>query len=210
VIVRGVTHVPRPAKSGWTVDMTVVDDLVYSPVSGLPLAAARVLVAPNHYHHLALPKLRAQFPDAMVVASDGAQPRLVKQGHAGIRPLHEAKLPEGVRLLPAEGVKNGETWMSIERDGERVLVVADAFFNVEQPCTGFEGFMLRRLRTVGGLRLGRTFQWLAVGDKAAYRKWASDTLARLQPTVIAFAHGAPLRDANAWKTCVDLVERHVR
>jgi hypothetical protein len=189
--------------------MTVVDDLVYSPVSGLPIESARVLVAPNHYHHLALPKLRAKFPDAMVVASDGARPRLHKQGHQGIRPLSDAKLPDGVQLHPSEGVKNGETWMSVDRDGERVLVVADAFFNVTE-ATGFEGFMLRRLRTVGGLRLGRTFEWLAVKDKAVYRKWASDTLERIKPTVIAFAHGAPMHDENAWKTCVELVERHVR
>lgn len=209
MIVRGVEHVPRPAKSGWTVDMVVVDDLVYSPVRHLPLESARVLVAPNHFHHLALPDLRAQFPDAMVVASDGARPRLERKGHAGIRPLSDAKLPEGVQLLPAEGVKNGETWMVVERDGARVLVVGDAFFHVERACTGFEGFMLRRLRTVGGLCIGRTFEWVGLRDRAVYRKWALDTLERVAPTAIAFAHGSPLCEEGAWRRCAELLERHV-
>lgn len=195
--------------------MVVVDGaLVYSPTSHPDLAAAvggvaRVLVAPNHFHHLAIAKYRMAFPDVMVVASDGAQPRLKKKGHE-LRPLSDAKLPDGVRLLPAEGVKTGETWMVVERDGDKVLVVGDAFFNVETPCTGFEGFMLRRLRTVSGLKLGRTYEWLAIGDKAVYRKWALDTIEREKPTAIAFAHGSPLRDASAWKTCAALVEEHVR
>lgn len=221
MIASGVVHVPRPAKSGWTVDMVVVHDaqgargaLVYSPVlhgdrtrelAGTP----RVLVAPNHYHHVALPRYRELYPDAAVVTSDGARPRLAKKGHTNVRALGDVELPEGVRLLAAEGVKNGETWMVVERD-EKVLAVADAFFNVDAACTGFEGFMLRRLRTVGGLRLGRTFQWVGIGDKSAYRKWAIDTLTREKPTVIAFAHGAPLRGGDAWKQCVELVEMYVK
>jgi drug/metabolite transporter (DMT)-like permease len=68
-------------------------------------------------------------------------------------------------LLACEGVKTGETWMVVEQGGHKTLVVCDAFFNVEEECTGFEGFMLRRLRTVGALQVGRTFAWLAVRNR---------------------------------------------
>lgn len=192
--------------------MIVVDDLVYSPVdhgdkSADIVGAARVLVAPNHYHHLAIPRYRNAFPEVTVIASDGARPRLAKQGHADVRALDAVKLPDGVRLLPVEGVKNGETWMVVERDGNKTLVVCDAFMNVESECTGFEGFMLRRLRVVPGLQLSRTFTMLAIGDKKKYRQWATDTLEREKPDVMMFSHGAPL--PNAWQRAIEVIERFV-
>lgn len=191
--------------------------LVYSPTGhgerskelASTLGTPSVLVAPNHFHNLALKKYAELFPDAVTVSGDGARPRLAKKGHTHVRPLSDATLPNGVRLLETEGTKNGEAWLVVERDGEKTLVVCDAFFNVEEECTGFEGFMLRRLRTVGGLQLGRTFGWVGVGDRARYRKWATDTLEREKPTAMAFSHGAPLRDRDGWKRCIELVERHL-
>jgi len=190
--------------------------LVYSPTSHGDktsevvgrFGAPRVLVVPNHFHNLALKRYAELFPDAVTVAGEGAQPRLTKKGHR-TRSLGDVTLPDGVRLLSCEGTKTGETWMVVEREGHKTLVVGDAFFNVEEECSGFEGLMLRRLRTVGGLSLGRTFGWLAVSDKQVYRKWACDTLEREKPHAIAFSHGAPLRDHEAWKRCVNLVERYL-
>jgi len=114
-----------------------------------------------------------------------------------------------VRLLDCEGTKNGETWLVVEREGQKTLIVCDAFFNVEEQCTGFEGFVLRRLRTVGGLQIGRTFGWVGIADKKRYRAWASETLEREKPTAIAFSHGAPLRDPQGFRRCIELVDRHV-
>jgi len=218
----GIAHVARRNPSGWTTDMVLVSlgdgsSLVYSPTShgdktaelASQLGAPRVLLAPNHFHNLSLTKYAELFPDAVTVAGDGARPRLAKKGHAHVRDLGSATLPSHVRLLPCEGLKTGETWLVVEHEGHRTLVVCDAFFNVDGACTGFEGFMLRRLRTVGGLRLGRTFGWLAVSDKKAYRKWACETLERERPTTMAFSHGAPLRDEHGWKRCIELVERHL-
>jgi hypothetical protein len=219
-IAPGVARVARRNPSGWTVDMVLVSlgdgALVYSPTShgdrtaevAAKFGAPRVLVAPNHFHNLALAKYRELFPEAVTVAGDGAHARLEKKGHR-VRSLGEATLPTGVRLLSCEGLKTGETWLVVERDGHKTLVVCDAFFNVEEECSGFEGFMLRRLRTVGGLQLGRTFGWLAVADKKTYRKWACDTLEREKPNAIAFSHGAPLRDEAGWKRAVELIERHL-
>ena len=180
------------------------------PPSSSPGSVRRACSSrPTIFHNLALKKYRELFPEAVTVASDGARPRLLKKSHAAIGSLLDAKLPDGVRLLPCEGTKTGETWLVVERDGHKTLVVCDAFFNIEEECTGFEGFMLRRLRTVGGLQLGRTFGWLAVADKAAYRRWACETLQREKPDAIAFSHGAPLRCREGWKRAIDLVERLV-
>jgi hypothetical protein len=214
----GVIHIARRASTGWTVDMIVVDlgdgGLIYSPVwigDDTPSIVSRfgrprVVVSPNHYHHVSLGRFVASFPECIVVASDEARPRLASKGHAGVRPLGDAALPANVRLLPCAGTKTGETWMLVERDGKKTLSVCDSFFNVPERCTGFMGFMLRALRTVPDLQLGRTFAWLAVRDARVYREWAIETLSREKPDVIAFAHGAPLRD-RAWHQCVELLER---
>lgn len=191
--------------------MVVVGDIVYSPVDHGENTASvagrpRVLVAPNHFHHLALPRYRALYPDVTIVASDVARKRLAAKGHNDVRPLSDARLPLSVRLLPAEGCRTGETWMMV---GD-TLVVCDAFMNVGEACTGFEGFMLRRLRVVPNLQISRTFTFLAIGDKKTYRRWALDTLEREKPTTMMFAHGAPLRHDQLWQQCAELVERSVR
>ncbi|MBI2388832.1 MAG: hypothetical protein HYV09_04365 [Deltaproteobacteria bacterium] len=213
----GVSRVSRRDPSGWSVDMIVarLDDgaLVFSPtwVGDATaqvverLGAPRVLVSPNHFHHLSLPRYRARWPEATAIASDGARPRLLAKGHQGVRALDEVSLPGHVRLLPARGTKTGETWLAVDD----TLVVCDSFFHIAEPVSGVMGVALRALRTAPGLQLGRTFEWLAVADRATYRAWALETLARERPKVIAFSHGAPLRDADGWKRCSELVERHL-
>lgn len=212
-----VTRFARTDPSGWTVDMLTVDlgdgALVYSPTSFGEetralverVGAPRVLVAPNHYHHLSLDRFGAMWPEAIKVASDDARPRLAKQGRTGLQPLSSASLPDGVRLLPAPGTKTGETWLLVED----TLVVCDAFFHVPGPLSGAMGLALKALRTAPGLCLGRTFVWLGMKDRAAYRAWAREVLEREKPKVIAFSHGAPLRDPDGWKRCAELVDRHL-
>ncbi len=230
IVAPGVHRLSRPERGGWTIDMTVValggDDgacLVYSPtwlgdetrerVSAI--GSPRVLLAPNHYHHLSLSRFGATWPDAVAIASDDARPRLARQGHA-LRDLDAVSLGPDVRLLPCEGTKTGETWVAIRRadpaaaGGERrVLIVADAFFHVPGPLHGTVGFALRALRTAPGLKLGRTFRWLAIADRAAYRRWALSTLERERPDTIVFAHGEPLVDPDAAARCAALVDHHL-
>lgn len=213
----GVSRFARRDASGWTVDMIVVDlgdgALVYSPTSFgeqtkalvEQVGAPRVLVAPNHYHHLSLGKFGALWPSAMKVTSDGARPRLENKGHTELRALSDAKLPAHVRLLPAPGTKNGETWLMVDD----TLVVCDSFFHVTDPITGVMGMIHRGLRTTPGLQLSRTFAWVGVKDRAEYRSWVLETLEREKPKVLAFSHGTPVRDADAWKRCVELVDRYL-
>jgi len=56
--------------------------------------------------------------------------------------------------------------------------------------------VLRATRTAPGLRVGRTFRWLAVADRARYAAWVDETLDALKPTRVLFSHGAPLEGAD--------------
>jgi hypothetical protein len=97
-----------------------------------------------------------------------------------------------VRFHPAPGTRNGETWLSV---GD-TLVVCDSFFNLPGPLSGAMGLVLRATRTGPGLKLGRTFRWLALADVRSYRAWVEDTLDALAPKRVLFSHGDPLEGAR--------------
>jgi hypothetical protein len=198
---RAITRFEKPDPNGWGLSMIVVelDDgvLVYSPTYDgdatferlEALGTPRVLVAPNHFHHLSLARFVARYPQAAVVASEKACPRLRKRGHA-VQPLSSVTLPDDVRWLVPEGTRAGEAFIStIDRDGARAWIVCDAFFNVERPVTGMAGVVLRALDTTPGLSLGKTFRWLALDDRRAYAAWMLDALARERPTRLYVSHG---------------------
>jgi hypothetical protein len=193
--------------SGWEVGMHVVSlpggaSLVFSPTwhgegtfervlaSGEPA----VLVAPNHYHHLSMKRFRARFPAARAVSSATAAPRLTRQGHEGLGAVTDVAslLGSGARLSEAPFTKNGELLLSLETEHGRTWVVCDAFFHVTRPTTGAMGLALRMLSTVPGLRVGRTYRWLAVADRARYLDWMTGLLSEERPKAIHFAHGEPL------------------
>ncbi len=207
----GARHVVRRDRTGWSVDMHVVDlpgggTFVYAPIrgAGAHLGDARVLVAPNAYHHLGLPEARKLAPDALVTAGSVALPRLREKGHEGVRRAEEQKI-EGVELIACAGTKAGETWAFFPE--RRLLLVADAFFHEPGPMSGFTGFVLRRLHTAPGLCLGSTFRWLALADNKAYKSFAEATLERLRPTSVGFCDGAMLRGEDATDRLLDLLRR---
>ena len=157
------------------------------------LGEVRFLFAPNHFHHLGLPAYRARFPEALVVASDGARPRLEKKGHAPIAGLEalEAELGEGDRLLRPEGLKNGEVFLSLLRGGERQWLVCDAFFHETRGLYGPRQYLFRALGVAPGFRLGQTFLWVGIADRRRYRAWLEAALLREQPTRLWVSHGTP-------------------
>jgi hypothetical protein len=158
------------------------------------LGPVEVLFAPNHFHHLGLPRYRARFPDARVVASEAARPRLLKQGHAPIADLAQAAplLPEGGRFLECEGLKNGEVFLSLDAGGERVWIVCDAFFHETRPTQFPRSLLFRALGVAPGLRIGRTFHWVGLRDRRAYRAWLEEALACERPARILVSHGTPI------------------
>jgi hypothetical protein len=203
-IAPGIHRMERIEPNGWSLNMILVDLgnrdlLVYSPTwfgEGTfekvdAIGTPRVLFAPNHFHHVSLPRYRKRYPDAVPVTSPAARPRLTKKGHEGLRDLADVAslLPSSARFLACEGTKAGETFFSLESGSERTWVLADAFFNVERPVTGVGGVVLRTLKTIPGLCLGQTFPWLALRDRRAYLAWLAAQLDMEKPTRIVPCHG---------------------
>lgn len=194
--------------------------LVHSPIwdgdetRALVEAVGRpeILWAPNHFHHLSLPRFRAAWPQALATASRGAILRLGRKGHQGLRPVDEvaALLPPGARLLEGPGVKNGEVFLSLPGDGGRTWIVCDAFFNMTTPVSGAMGWFLRATRTTPGLCLGQTFRWLALSDEKAYRGWLLATLEAERPRRVIFSHGAPLDGPDTSDRLRALAEARLR
>lgn len=210
-IAPGLHSFEKVVPSGWGLNMftlTLPDGglLVHSPTwlgegtfeAVEKLGTPRILFAPNHFHHMSLPRYRKRWPEAAAVASRGALPRLGKKGHDGLQDLDEVapRLPEGVRFLVCEGTKNGEAWLRVPGEGGPTLVVCDGFFHMNRPVRGAMGVILRALKTAPGLCIGQTFPWLALRDKAAYARWALATLERERPRRILCSHGEPLSEAG--------------
>lgn len=194
--------------AGWSLGMRVVrvgqELVVYSPTKTSDdvfdrldaLGRVSTLIAPNHFHHLALPAFRARYPEARVLASERAIVRLTSQGHRDLRAIERASMPEGVSIHVAEGTRSGETFLSYTRAGKKTLVVCDAFFHVNTPVRGVIGAILHATATTPGLKVGRTFKYMALSDARAYRRWAEQTIRAVAPERVLFSHGEPLERAG--------------
>lgn len=194
--------------SGWEVGMLALPlrgggSLVFSPTwhgegTFEELEAAvgppAVLLAPNHYHHLSMKRFRARYPSAIAVTSAGAAPRLRRLGHEGLAALEGAasSLAPGMRLVELPHTKTGETLVAFDGPEGRSWLVCDAFFRIERPTTGAMGVALRWLDTVPGLKVGRTYRWLAVTDRRRYLEALTALVREESPRTIHFSHGEPL------------------
>jgi hypothetical protein len=160
-----------------------------------------LLLAPNHHHHMSVPRFQAQHPGATIIASSSAIPRLWRKGLADAISVASVKsrLPSHVRILEIDGIKNGEVWVVVDTTTGRELIVCDSFFNLPGPLTGVEGFGLKMLGVGPGLRVGRTFRVVGIADKLRYRTWVERTLAEVAPTRVHFSHGDPLEGPDAVK-----------
>ncbi|MFO0676525.1 MAG: hypothetical protein U0169_08325 [Polyangiaceae bacterium] len=161
------------------------------------LGDVRWLFAPNHFHHLGIPAYRRVFPGARAIAAPGAVKRLRAKGvdAVGLDTV-DVPLPAGAGFLVAEGTKSGETILVWPGEGGPTWIVCDAFFNVPS-LSGFPGAVLRALRTGPGLALGKTFEWLVIGDRERYRSWIHGALDAGPPARMFFSHGEPLTLAGA-------------
>lgn len=192
---------------GWGLNMLVahLPDrglLLYSPTWLGPgtfealdaLGDVRVLVAPNHFHHMSLPRFRERYPKAIAVTSDGAFPRLTKQGHVELHPLAAAEphLPPGAHFIQPPGLRSGEAWLSLPGEGGPTWLVCDAWFNVTRKLTGLMSLFARVTRTGPGLSVGRTFRVLGVSDRATFLPFARTELDRERPAILLPSHGEPI------------------
>ncbi len=168
---------------------------LFSPVQGLGDAArasleglgpVRYLLAPNHYHNKAVAEYAAAFPDAELVAPDGAIPRLEKiTGHA-FGPLGRltAALPGSVTVVHTEGLKTGEIWLRVEEAGAVTWIVVDAFCTTKKNA----GTPVTETPELLG-----TFPKFGVADAGIYRPWVEQQIEADKPGMIIPCHGAIIR-----------------
>jgi hypothetical protein len=159
------------------------------------LGTVEVLLAPNHYHHLALEAYRSRYPTAQVLAPRRALARLAAKGHVGLRALEDEPdaLPPGARWLPCLGLRSGEGWLSLASPRGPGLLVCDTFTNRTRPARGLRGFALERLVGVGnGLSVPGTLRWLHARDLSLFRWWARRILESSRLTTLIVTHGDPV------------------
>lgn len=155
------------------------------------LGEPRYVLASNHYHHLGIPGFLKAFPNAEVLCSTAAQPRLERQ--MGFRPslLHLAPALAEVFVVPP-ALKSGEVWLQIPAPDGPVLAVCDAFFAVDPFPGGLLGLALRMNKIRPELSLATTFRGL-VTDKPTYLGFVEQRLTERAPQIVIPCHGKILR-----------------
>jgi len=189
--------------------LSKIDPLSIEPFAG----KVSIILAPNHYHHLGLPRWRSAWPEAIVVASSTAIPRLQKQGHQNLQPLSavSSKLGSAVQLVEIQGTKTGETFLIYQASpNEFHWIICDALFNISGPLAGFMGFVLKITQTAPGLTFGRTFRWLAIKNKSVFLQSFQETFQKYPPKAIYFSHGDPLNvSTDTVKTILEMVSERL-
>lgn len=182
--------------------------LLYSPVAGLGdvareslsiLGDVSYLLAPNHYHNKGLAEYFRFFPNANLVCSTTALPRLskiTKLKFGGLASL-ENNLPDNTELLEPDGLKTGEIWLQIKSKGEVIWIVTDAF--TAQPTAVGEF-------TQEPLLLG-TFPRYGVRDSELFRTWVETKISELAPTIVIPCHGGILKCDNLGKSLSNLLRK---
>lgn len=166
-------------------------------------------LAPNHFHYMGVAEART--PELTCVASETARPRLAaKSGYAwGSLDALRERLPRGVTLLEPPGLKSGEIWLRVETERGVAWAVCDAFFNVNNALSGMMGMVLRATSTAPGLRIGKTFDWLVLRDKRAYRRWLEERIAEDAPRVLVPSHGDVVVDDDLPERLRELASRRL-
>ncbi len=180
---------------------------LYSPVLGLygtardsltALGDVSVLLAPNHYHHKGLAEYAQAFPDASLICSERARPRLEKQtglSFGGLSVL-TPRLPEDCDLIEPEGLKTGEVWIVRTHPGEHVWVLCDAF----KGPSGKPGTVSDQVELMG------TFPTYGIRDKKTYSAWVKARLETKTPTMVVPCHGSLVASPTLASQIVTLLD----
>jgi len=150
------------------------------------------VVLPNKYHYLGVSAILESFPHVAIVGDDATRKRMTRK-RLTVRPLDSISLPEDVEILRPPGLKNGEIWLSHRRRGG-IWIVGDAFFSLNSTPGGMTGALLRFTKTAPGLRIGKTWNWMAVKNWEPYRSWLEEKLRDEAPRVLVPAHGEIVQD----------------
>ena len=167
---------------------------LYSPVAGLEKnrdhlfpdpAAVSVLLAPNHYHNKGLNGHAKAFPNAALVCSETAKPRLNKITGLAFEPLAtlSSQLNDNQNLLEPDGLKTGELWVQVKTGSDVAWIVTDAFSAALHP-PGTDA---------GEPTMLKTFPRYGIKDAAVFKEWVNDRIAIARPTILLSCHGSPVR-----------------
>ncbi|MEZ4402908.1 MAG: hypothetical protein R3B06_23000 [Kofleriaceae bacterium] len=159
------------------------------------LGPVRWIVVPSGYHGMDAPRYLARYPQATVVATAAATPRVARRVPvAGTFAL----LPDGaVGHEPLDGVPAEAVFIHTADDGRETLVFNDALMNLPPRLPGWRGAVVKLLGSTGGPKVTWTARTFLVKDRPALaahlrRLAARPALARVIP-----GHGAIITDAAA-------------
>jgi len=183
---------------------------LFSPVRGLgegaisslaALGSVEYLVAPNHYHNLALAEYGKVFPNACVCAPPDAIPRLEKVTGFKFSNLDalNADLPNTMDLVFPQGLKTGEVWITVAGARHRGWLVVDAF---SVPIG-------RPKQIASEPELLKTFPKFGVCDADLYVRWLKQKMKSDPPTVIVPCHGSMICSPDLATRLRDLVEKEL-
>ncbi|NSX56864.1 hypothetical protein [Parasulfitobacter algicola] len=180
---------------------------LYSPVTGLEtseshslakLGGVSMILAPNHYHNRGLTGHVKAFPNASLVCSKDAVPRLKKitgLTFDGIDTL-KSQLADNQRILQPEGLKTGELWVEVRTRSEIAWIVTDAFSaKLHSP-----GVYVEALNMLG------TFPRYGVKDASVFKDWANTQLSTDGPTILLSCHGSPVTAPDLDAQLISLLE----
>ena len=207
-LVPGAFDSVRRLESGWSLRSVAVElagggHVVLSPTKKMDHGALtpRFLVCSNHYHWLGIPEWLARFPDARVIATKTAAPRLRAKLGIDIGELGDVDLPSGARWLEPPGVGSGEVFLDVGG----TWIVCDAFFNEPKNPTGAYGLGLRLTGTTPGLCIGQTWKYLQLSKRAEYKEWMLARLSAEPPAAVVMAHGDIVRSGDLGERLTELV-----
>lgn len=175
-----------------------MDDTLAAEVA--KLGEVVLLIAPNNYHHLALPKAIKRFPNAEVWGSPGLPKKRPDVVFTGI--LDKGTKPPWSDVLAPfflEGAPSmGET-VFIHRPS-KTLIVVDSLFNLKTAKNAFSRFMLSVTSSYGKAAQSRIWRH-TVKDKKAMAESTKPLLSEDFERVVV-SHGAILTE-NAKATFTD-------
>lgn len=167
---------------------------LYSPVAGLEVAAfdslaelgdVSVLLAPNHYHNKGLKGHTESFPNASLICSKQAEPRLNKVTGLAFDQIETLGplLGGNQKILIPEGLKTGEVWIEVQTGSEIAWIVTDAFTaKLHAPGDWAETPTM----------LG-TFPRYGVKDALAFKDWLNTQFSHSRPSLLLSCHGSPVK-----------------
>ncbi|MEP5729918.1 MAG: hypothetical protein ABJL67_11185 [Sulfitobacter sp.] len=179
---------------------------LYGPVAGLEkserdnlakLGGVSMILAPNHYHNKGLTGHAKAFPNATLVCSKDAMPRLKKITGLTFNSIDTLKsqMADNQRILHPEGLKTGEVWVEIRTQSEIAWVVTDAFTaKLHAP-----GVYAEAPNMLG------TFPRYGVKDASIFKGWTTTKLSTDGPSILLSCHGSPVHGPDLDAQLIDLL-----